>query len=58
MASRGVNANARSISAAGIRLRATNCFEALENELRPKLHSARIARVVDLTIRPAGNVRA
>jgi len=58
MASRGVNANARSISAAGIRLRATNCFEPLEDELRAKLHRSGIARVVDLTIRRAGNVCA
>src|SRR5437016_6237461 len=47
----GRKANARSVSAAGIRLSATNCFESLEGKLRPQLNSARIANGGYLTIR-------
>src|SRR3989442_3251422 len=39
----GINANARGVSAAGIRLSAANYFEPLEGQLRAQLNGARVA---------------
>ncbi len=51
----GINANARSVSAAGIRLSATNYFEPLEGQLRAQLNGARVANGGYLTIRGGGD---